>query len=277
MRISYSKVELYNTCPAKYKYRYVDKLEANKTFTPLLFGSAIDRALNYVLTRTKHKHHVSLIVAESLFLDNMKQWTGQNELIYFKNEMPDLVDEQLTPEQVQLEVWNHLCKVGGMMLQTYVTHILTEFKEICSVQTKQIINNEVGDEFVLVTDFSAILQDGRKVLIDNKTSSDIKKAYPKNSVKNSTQLSLYSEYEDTKLCGYIALQKKLVDDRVIWKLVIDEPSEETATKSFERIDSTLRSIKREEFPKNEKSCYLYGKPCEYYKYCKFGSKKDLKK
>ena len=278
MKLSYSRVELYNTCGMKYKYRYVDKLEADITPAALLFGSAVDKALNYVLLRKKHNHVIHLATAESILLKNMNRWTGQNNLIYFKNEMPDGLSEQnLSEPEIQDAVWEHLCNVGKKMLAIYLLEVLPLFKEIITVQKKRIIENEEGDSFVLITDFSALLQDGRKILVDNKTSSDIKKSYPENSVEKSTQLAIYSEYEDTKLCAYLALQKKLVNGKVIWKFVIGEPSSIVADDSFKKIDNALKAIKREEFTKNTKSCFFYGKSCEYFSYCKYGSTKGLKK
>ena len=48
MKVSYSKVECYNSCPFLYKLRYVDHLEAKDDLSPsnaLFIGSAIHEGI----------------------------------------------------------------------------------------------------------------------------------------------------------------------------------------------------------------------------------------
>lgn len=268
MRTSHSKTELYNLCPAKFRFKYIDKLEPNKTFSALLFGGAIDKALNYILTRTKRKHIVYADTTKRIFTKNMNKWQGQNELVFFKNEMP-------YENSSQEEVWRHLVIVGYIMIDTYISEILPMFAEILSVQTKREIPNAEGDILVLITDFTARLHDGRVVTFDNKTSTDIKKNYGPKSVAKSQQLAIYTEFEESKLAGYIALSKRLKDGKVEWVSVVDTILEEQAVIAFEKVDQALRGIKNEEFPCNPKACYSFGKPCDYMKYCKYNDDSGL--
>lgn len=270
MKISYSKVELYSQCPKKYYYKYIEKLEIDKTFSSLLFGSAVDKSLNYILTRTKHHHKVYSETALNIFLKNMKKWHSQNELVFFKNEAPYDI-ENYSKEEAQVAVWNHLCVIGAAMLVAYKKEILPKFKRIISVQTRKCVPNVEGDELILITDFVAQLHDDRIVVFDNKTTSDIKKNYSKSAVSKSQQLAIYSEFEETKLAGYIALSKKLKEGNIDWTMIIDEVPEEQIEKAFDKIDSALRSIKKEEFPLNTKSCFSFGRKCEYYNACKFNN------
>lgn len=270
-------MELYNTCGFKYKLKYIERWEADQTPAALLFGTAIDKALNYVLIRKKHNHTPKYQVAEAFFLKQMNVWQGQNELIYFKGEAPTDLDPEMAAPLKQKAVWDHLVSIGLKMIQTYIDEILPNFKRIIQVQTKKKIDNGAGDVLVLVTDFLAELQDGRIVIFDNKTSSDIKKNYGKSSVANSTQLAIYTEYETTNLAGYVALQKKLVDGKISWTMVVDSIQESKTAEALEKVDSALENIKAEIFEKNQKSCYLYNKPCEFYKLCKFGNSRGLLK
>lgn len=277
MNISYSKVQLYTTCPYKYYLQYVEKWSPDKTFTPLLFGSAIDSALNYVLLRLKHHHTPVAPVAKAIFSKVMNTWSlEKNELSYFKNETPDRDDfDELDFEDKQLAVHAHLCAIGEKMIDTYITEIAPSFARIISVQTKRFIPNEAGDNLVLITDFKAELLDGRVVTFDNKTSSDIKKYYGPSSVKKSTQLAIYTEFEPSRLAGYIALQKKLVDGAIKWNMVVDEIQETQAETAFNEIDGALHGIKSGEFPKNVLSCYSFGRQCEFWGLCKKGSTRGL--
>ena len=53
MRLSHSAITKYKTCPAQYKYHYLDKIRSNFLGSPLLFGNAIDEALNILLLKKK--------------------------------------------------------------------------------------------------------------------------------------------------------------------------------------------------------------------------------
>lgn len=268
MRISHSKIEAYTACPRKYKFQYLEKLGKDETPAALVFGSSIDRALNYVLLRTKHKHIVHAETAKALFDGSMSQWYGQNPLLYFKGET--LESETIEGDTLgnELRCWAHLRNVGSKMIDTYIIEILPLFTEIVSVQTKREIPNADGDVLVLITDFTARMPNGDIVLFDNKTSSDIVKQYGATSVAKSSQLALYTEFEGNRKAGYVALGKKLKDGKVQWVHRIDTISEELVDKTFDRVDETLKAIKEEKFDKNEKNCWAYGRICPYFSACK---------
>lgn len=48
-KLSHSQIRLYNECPKKYKLHYKDRLRPKTTTGALIFGSAIDKALNHLL------------------------------------------------------------------------------------------------------------------------------------------------------------------------------------------------------------------------------------
>lgn len=274
MNISYSKVELFSQCGFKYYLRYVERYSVDQTFTPLLFGTAIDKALNYVLTRKKHKHTVDPTIAKALFEKYMKAWHGQNELVFFKNEAPKDIEQHDKSTHQQL-VWDNLLNIGKLMITTYIDEILPTFTEIVSVQTRREIKNETGDTLVLITDFSAKLDDGRTVVLDNKTSSNINKYYGETCVVKSQQLAIYCEFEENRYAGYVALQKKLVRGKVKWNIVIDEVPEPQIESAFQKIDGALHDIKNEKFEKDKKNCFSFGRKCEYYNLCTFGDSTGL--
>lgn len=276
MYISHSQVELYNTCPHKYYLMRVEKWSPDKTYSALLFGVAIDAALNYILRRAKRKHPIYATTAARIFQKYLSAWKGQNELVYFKNEAP-ATDEfnEAGDEEKQWLVFNNLNSIGQAILNVYIEEILPKLGTILSVQTKRFIPNQNGDKLILITDFRARLPDGREVTFDNKTSSDIKKYYGPSCVKKSDQLAIYTEYEDSKLAGYIALSKKLVDGKIGYEIRIDEIEEDKVEQVFDRIDDSLRAIANKEFPKNEKSCWSFGRKCEMWDLCKKGKTSGL--
>lgn len=280
MKISYSRIELYNQCPTKYKFQYVDGLVPNKTFSPLLFGSACDKAFNYLLEQKQAGKRISKKKAYKLFDEQMQLWhTDQkcNELVFYNADLPEGTEKSdYLAKELEHLAWNNLSLVGKKFIDTYIDEILPLFKTIEAVQVEKKIENSEGDILHLVIDFVAELQDGRKVVFDNKTASDAEKSYPEDSVRESRQLSLYTEYYPDYFSGYIALQKRLVDGKVVWKMVVDKIPEETTEKTFNDIETKAGMIKAEQFPKNEKACWSFGKKCAYFSFCKYANRQGLK-
>lgn len=278
MYISHSQVDLYTSCPYKYFLTRIEKWETDKTYSALLFGSAMDTALNYILLRSKHHHVPYYDTAALLFQREMEKWHGQNELVYFKNEAPPTETfDDLSDEDKQEAVFINLCTIGRAILKLYIDTILPQLGTILAVQTKRFIPNKAGDKLILVVDFKARLPDGREVTFDNKTSSDIKKYYGPSSVQKSDQLAIYTEYEPSRLAGYVAISKRPQEGKENYTIRVDTISEARAEEAFEKVDTTLRAIKAKEFPKNEKSCWAFGRRCEMWDLCKKGKTTGLKK
>lgn len=271
VKFSNTKIDLFNTCGIKYKFRYLDNLKGDYTASPLLFGSAIDNALNYILEGFNDKTW-TIERAREIFIDYMNTWDGSNRLDFFKSEVPESLknDWDATNREHQELVWDNIVKRGLACLDVYVAEILPQFKRVVSVQNKGSLFNEEGDEFVFILDFIVEMQDGRVVLMDNKTSSA---QYPKNKVVTSQQLSLYIEsHPEVQYAGYCVLIKDpivQVRKTVTHQILIDQIPDEQRKASFDHLQATAQKIKEGVFEPNPKSCKLYGKPCEYLLYCTY--------
>lgn len=275
-RLSNSSLDLYQQCPRKWAFKYKENLKGDYTSTPLLFGSAIDNALNYILESIRDKKEWSKDNAKELFIACMKTWQGQNKLEFFKNEVPEELKDSIDEDNLehQEEVWDNITQRGLACLEVYINDVLPLIDEVISVQNKGVVQNEDGDEFTFVVDFVAKLKDGRTVLFDNKTSSA---KYPKNRVIKSQQLSLYIEqFPEIKLAGYIVLIKNPAKEKgMTHQILIDEIPEQTRAESFKLLDETMQNIKEEKFPCNTKSCKAFGKDCEYKAACMYGNYEGL--
>ena len=276
MKISNSKIDLYDRCPRAFYYKYIENLKADKTNSPLLFGIALDISLNYILESIRDKKEWTRERALEIFGDSMEEWKGQNRLDFFKGDVPKELQDKIDEEDpdFQEQVWEEMYKRGIACIDVYIKEILPQFKEIIDVQIKFEIPNKNGDVFNGVIDFIAKMQDDRVVLFDNKTSSA---RYPKTKVKKSQQLSLYLEqFPDIKYAGYCVLIKNPEKERgVTYQLMVDEIPEETTEASYKKLDETLNKIAAGEFPCNPKGCKAFGKPCEYEMYCNYGDKTGL--
>jgi len=274
-RISNSGLDTYSMCPKKYYFRYIEKVKGDYTATPLLFGSAIDAALNYILESIRDKKEWDRGTAEDIFQTYMNKWDQTQRLEYFKNELPEYeIDPEESEERIQLRVWNNLCFRGVACLKVYIEEVLPQIEEVLSVQPKFEVVNDDGDVFTGVIDFIAKLKDGRTVLLDNKTASA---KYPKNKVVKSQQLSLYADqYPEITHFGYIVLIKNPAKEKgMTHQVIVDQIPEETIAASFKLLDNTMRAIKEEKFPTNYKSCKAFGKTCEYERACSYGDYSGL--
>ncbi len=277
-KVSNSKLDLFETCGRKFKFRYIDNLKGDYTSSALLFGTALDSALNYILQSIKDDQLWFRQRAVEEFDKVIQSWNGENRLDFFKGDVPTHLQDQIdeTDPNFQEIVWDEMYKRGLNCIDIYIKEILPLFDSIISVQDKIEIPNQDGDMFVGVVDFIAKLKDGRTVLFDNKSSSS---KYPKNKVVKSQQLSLYLEnFPEIKYAGYIVLIKNPEREKgLTHQVLIDEIPEETRKDSFDRLEKALYDIKNQKFEMNTKACYKFNKPCEYLAACQYGNYEGLVK
>ena len=275
-KISNSKLELWTTCGLKFRFRYIDNLKGNYTSTPLLFGTAIDNALNHILESIRDKKPWTKEEVLNIFHTKMCEWNGENRLDFFKNEAPDELKDSIDPENADHQelVWENIYKRGIACIDVYINEILPQFDEVISVQTPVEIGNGDGDSLVGVVDFIVKMKDGRVVLMDNKTSSA---KYPKNKVVKSQQLSLYLEqFPEIRYAGYCVVIKNPEREKgLTHQILIDEIPEETRADAFKRLEQALLDIKNKKFEPNYKSCMAFGKPCEFARLCKYNDPTGL--
>lgn len=271
LKISNSALDLYSLCPKKYYFRYKEHLKGDYTSSSLLYGSAMDAALNYILESMRDKKPWSIETAKDFFVLKMEHWGGQNRLEFFKNEVPEELKEIINVDDLNHQglVWDNICARGIKSLFIYDKEIIPLIDEVLHVQQKFEVQNEDEDTFTGFIDFIAKLKDGRTVLFDNKTASA---KYKKKAVVDSQQLSFYLEqFPNINLAGYIVLIKDPEREKgMTHQILIDEIPEETRAKSFKLLDETMQKIKNEEFPCNTKGCKAFGKECEYMRACVYG-------
>lgn len=271
MKLSNSAITLYEQCPRKYYYRYVENLKGNYTSSALLFGVALDVSLNYILQSIHEKKEWTREQAIATFGESLEKWNGENRLDFFKGDVPKELQDNIQEDSIdfQEQIWEEMYKRGINCIDVYIKEILPQFKEIVSVQEKFEIKNEDDDIFNGILDFIAKTHDDKIVLFDNKSASA---KYPKNSVIKSQQLSLYlGQFPNIKHAGYVVLIKNPEREKgLTHQIIIDEIPEQTTQESYQKLEDTINNIKEKKFPTNFKSCRLFNKPCEYATLCKYG-------
>lgn len=228
INLSHSACSKYQMCGYSYKLHYIDKIRPRLTHAALLFGSALDNALNELLVSTGE-------LPEKIFKDSF-EWGQVNnvhtylptntKVVYANSDMDyDLLDEALfqslepfkemslaeaidsyriiekkkkaigfdllpKDEKILFNALNWCClhAKGLLMLDGYRKQVMPRIKSVLAVQRKVELSNADGDGIVGYVDLVADIEGEGVCVLDNKTSS---RDYEADSVILSPQLSLY--------------------------------------------------------------------------------------
>lgn len=242
------------------------KYRSSLLSSALCFGNALDLALNDMLIGSDKFHEV---------FDS--EWSKYKDSVieYYKSDLDEslltLIERDMPLAQQQFLSMKYK---GHMLLDAYLIEIFPKIKEVISIQGEVNImgydedGNETGDSIYGKLDLIAMIEaaDGtiHHALLDNKTTSE---PYAKNSVQTKDQLALYaSGFPDIQSFGYLTLNKKNFKTQII----LDHIDQQRRDEVLEKFIETLDNIKDNFFDKNLKSCYAFGRRCEYYSHCHKG-------
>lgn len=111
--------------------------------------------------------------------------------------------------------WLCLRRKGHIMLKSYHKDILPKLKEVLAVQHEFSLSNEDGDSVIGFVDLIATWEDGRRLLLDNKTSA---KDYDAGAASHSSQLILYyhklKEQYALNGVGFIVMNKQIQKNKI---------------------------------------------------------------
>ncbi len=230
MKLSNSGINTYTTCGHSYKLQYIDGVSSMYKGSALFFGSAIDESLNFMLlnkdtetcledsikvyelnweTNKDRKGNVTDMPKNPYILyskwdfdpdllekeDWVRLYKVTNDPMKFRKEIEaklattefqDLSREY--QEFYNYSTWLCLRRKGAELLKGYYEQLLPRIKRVIDVQKAFNLNDDDKNVLNGVIDFVCVLDDDRLVVADNKTSSF---DYEEDSVKTSTQLSLY--------------------------------------------------------------------------------------
>lgn len=299
-KISHSAWQKYLTCPRMYQLHYEEKLRPEGTTSPLLFGSAMDEALNAMLL----KNGDPLEVFKSNFeFDKFKgcQFDDRDydPEIFTKEQL-----KQIAGETLEYKSWASLRIKGRLLLEAYQREILPRISKVFSVQKEIEGRPGVLDAIVEL--------DGQKVLLDHKTSSY---PYKRESVPSSTQLALYSGNIGVDRIGFVVLLKAINKNKIktckkcsnrlefsqhktcpkiidgnrchgdfsvelnpqgVVQLIVNEVDPNLIKIVDESMSQVETGIANKHFPMNLTACgKIYGKPCQYLNFCWKNDKSGL--
>jgi hypothetical protein len=277
MRISYSAVDKYKTCSMMYKLHYVDKIREVGTTSALLFGSAVDEALNYLILNYKKKDRLENTI--SIFNTEMSKWLNNFTVKFYNNDFDkriltpydiEIIDSACKLIQNHYFGWFSLYRKGISLIKSYNKDIIPNIKKVKSVQKKIFKKNQKGDSIIMFLDAEIMWKgDSEYSVVDNKTSSS---SYSRSKIEKSPQLALYSFFSKNSKISYVVLRKDLNSKGTVRPIQVlhHDCEQEVIEEVLNEVDLTMEKIKNKEFSKTSESwkCNkIYGKKCIYYDIC----------
>jgi hypothetical protein len=157
MKISWSRISKFRTCPKQYYYSYVEELEGQPNEN-LLLGSLFHRMID-------------------------AYYTGQEDIENIQSEYETLIQKNLINQQPSLL---------KSVLTSYVTYYEKQIKEEKVIASEQsIVTNWDGDDDIEIIVDKVMERDGLTILRDHKTTLGPLK-YTMDTVQYNNQLLLYA-------------------------------------------------------------------------------------
>lgn len=301
-KISYSAWNRYHACPYMYHLHYNERLRPVGESSALLFGKAIDDALNSLLLKETDD-------PVAAFQQHFK-WEDCKNISWHEADLDwDLFSpeqrKRLKGESDNYAAWACMRIKGRLMLEAYVRDVLPRIEEVHDVQL------ETGPRRGFIDAVLSIKGVG-KSLVDHKTTS---RPYKRGSVAGSVQLALYAGETGISSVAFITLVKQIRKNKrktcrscgkdgsgtsfktcnanvngerchgdwsvttspeSYCQIISDTFSEADMALVQTSFDETETAIRDEHFPKNLNTCHNYfGKKCPYFHYCRHGIKNGL--
>lgn len=237
--VSYSAMQKYLRCPASYDYHYNQRIRPKFTSSSLVFGIALDKAVNLLLeTHPKEVSDDKLkkSIHEDLFRDewgtvkpSTKDWdpdlfelvdkTRKNRVIgnaqgldmlndeYSVNSLMTTLFEKEEPDKFGLAVLDSFCREclnikAFFLVKAYQRDVLPKIKKVISSQ-ERLKNGVIDAEIQFIDNVTRI--------VDNKTSTGL---YADDQIDFSMQLTMYARAKKVEDVAYIIMNKNLVKDRI---------------------------------------------------------------
>lgn len=257
IKLSNSQKDVYELCPYKYYLYYVKKYRSVIQGSALLMGNAFDEAMNDLLISK------DLNKAKEIYKTIWLTHKDKQIDYYTKDSLPDC------------SPYDSLLIKGLNCIEAYYENILPKIKNVISIQEKVSLEASLAegasepDTITGIIDFIGTIEhegEEKTGIFDNKTTSS---PYPKNSVVKKEQLPLYSYCRDEyEYQGYITVNKHTYETQII----VDQIPLARKLEVIDKFDDILHNIKCNNFPKNSKGCWAFGKKCIYYSHCHEGGK-----
>jgi hypothetical protein len=247
IRLSNSSINKFLSCPFKYKLHYLHKIRPDHKSGALLFGSALDEAMNVLLTSRDKEKAIEKFESEweyGVIIRKKEHLPASTQIRYAKSDfdadllsdfdLETLKDKSDDPLKHYLDIqkrkeqqgyinlskeeqqfmnfanWLVLRRKGLLMIDAYCEQILPRIKKVYKVQKQLSIDNGGGDTIIGYIDLVADIEtDDGEIVKAVLDNKTSSRDYAWDSVRTSQQLALYSEIEDLEYAGYLVLYKNV--------------------------------------------------------------------
>jgi PD-(D/E)XK nuclease superfamily len=284
IQLSFSACDRYLTSAFSYYLHYMLRIRPEENSSALFFGSAIDTGLNELLRPPLDRSPEALVRAKAAFAAAWGAAEINGEQVILSN--PGVIkfskadyDESVFPDFAGPGTflnpsWQSMRYKGLMILEAYAAQVVPKIREVLAVQREISLTNDLGDVFIGVVDLIVVWEDGRRLLLDNKTAA---RKYDKNAVEISEQLATYfeavkDEYQLDGI-GFVVIPKKFrrkVEPLVPIDIMIGQVNEGIVAQTFEKYENVLDGIKNARFPCEQAKCCSKPWPCSYKRFCDSG-------
>ncbi len=170
--LSYSQINCYMTCPLKYRYHYLDKIEPPFVSSALVFGSCIHEAVGSFYQSCLEGDQLSPSQVHDVYRQAWESHSKEQPIRFFNG---DAVETLTTKAKRMLDVFHEAFDPGVQIIG---------IEEPFEVELGKRIPPLVG-----WIDALELAPDGTVSVIDLKTAS---KRYSDNTVHSNLQLTCYS-------------------------------------------------------------------------------------
>ena len=230
--LSFSGYKRFITCPKFYYYHDIMGEKSDVMSSALVFGSAIDAALNVMLVKQSLPQAIDIAVRyirdtkiDMYFAADFDEDLSLDYAVILLSEFKtkitidtDVFIKELLSNQADLSdnekkfldgaVKHSLMQKAEIILKSYYTKVLPMIGSVETVQ-KEILTSDGSKRGII--DTVIILKDGKRVIFDNKTAS---RPYERDSVLKSPQLALYASMVNAEYAGFIVMNKQITKNRV---------------------------------------------------------------
>lgn len=288
-KISYSAWKKWLTCPKMFDYHYNERLRPTGTTSALMFGSAIDSALNHLLLTGEDPVPVFKMNFEWEDLQGV-EWNRRDFDIGIFD--PDQL-EKIEGQSYDYQCWASMRCKGRLLLEAYLKEVYPNIEEVYDVQKEVSSRPGFLDARVKYKGYG-------KVLLDHKALSN---PLSDDATERAVQLLSYAHNTGDTLIGYVALVKQIGKTYVCvkcgakkisqhktcpkvvnkkrcygqWKVtkvtpkiqvIIGETTDHKKKIVEESFTEVENALNKGIYPRNLEACWkMYGKPCVYYKKC----------
>jgi hypothetical protein len=239
--LSISAYQTYVECPAKFKLHYQDRIRPVTQMSYFIFGSAVDKMLNALLTGegtplfrlVKEMQRLLSEEVEYLATDYDGELLSSEQKLklikkcrkygYKGDDIDSLVAGLIskpfadlsTNQKKALSLCCHrsLTMKAVLMLDAYRAKVLPKLSNIGNVQKEYKWKDAAGNEFIGIIDFTATLN-GWDITGDNKTAGNPERDYTQDSVRTSIQFSAYQPQTGKSHAAYFVMSKMMRKNRV---------------------------------------------------------------